>query len=37
VQEIGPELLSDNYIVKDENSSNHILASNGYFIFRTDN
>ena len=36
-QEIESELLSENYIVKDENSSNHILASNGYFIFKKDN
>ena len=37
VQEIGPEFVSENCVVKDENSSNHILASNGYLIFRTDN
>ena len=36
-QEIGPGFLSEHYIVKDESSSNHMLASNGYFIFRTDN
>ena len=37
MQEIGPGFLSEDYIVKDENSSNHMLASNGYFIFRRDN
>ena len=31
-QEIDSELLSDNYIIKDENSTSNLLASNGYFI-----
>ena len=35
-QEIDSELLSNNYIVKDENSTTHLLASNGYFIFKTE-
>ena len=35
-QEIDSELLSNNYIVKDENSTSHLLASNGYFIFKTE-
>ena len=35
-QEIDSELLSDNYIIKDENSTTHLLASNGYFIFKTE-
>jgi glycosidase len=34
-QEIDSELLSDNYIIKDENSTSNLLASNGYFIFKT--
>ena len=33
-QEIDSELLSDNYIVKDENSTSHLIASNGYFNFK---
>ncbi len=36
-QEIDSELLSENYIVKDENSSGQLLAGDGYLIFKTDN
>ena len=35
IQEIDSELLSNNYIIKDENSTSNLLASNGYFIFKT--
>jgi len=35
LQELDFGLLSGNYVLKDENSSSDLLASNGYLVFKT--